>query len=309
MKMRSALYLASVAGALFCTTFAGCTTTAAEVKTQLVPRSLSEVEDDSEARTSKERPRVALVLGGGGLRGFAHVGVLRALEDVGIKPDLVVGTSAGAVVGAAYASGLSADEVERVAQTIEPASLIDFTLSKSGLMRGANIAAWVDTVTRHIPIEQFPIRFAAIATDLENERPVALMVGSSGQAVQASAAVPGINVPVSFEGGHLVDGGSTSLVPVRFAKAMGAEFIIAVDIYCDEAAVQGLSAVTVVYRVMRTQSCQIARSEMAEADVVIRPRVASPGLAKKGEYANAAEAGYAAARSALAQISLGRQKL
>lgn len=272
------------------------------------PQTLAEVSAATAAVAAAEatgQPRVALVLGGGGLRGFAHVGVLQALEEAGIRPDLVVGTSVGAVVGAAYASGLSAAQVEQAAREIVPSSLIDFTLSTSGLMRGEHIARWVGRVTRHTPIEHFPIRFAAMATDLQSGRPMALTSGPAGRATQASAAVPGVTIPVAYRGGHLVDGGSASLVPVRLARAMGAHTVIAVDIYCntDEAPAEGqgsTGALSVMHRVMRGQSCQGAQAEMAEADVVIAPRVGTLGLSDKQSHERAMRAGYEAARAALA---------
>lgn len=272
------------------------------------PQTLAEVSAATAAVAAAEatgQPRVALVLGGGGLRGFAHVGVLQALEEAGIQPDLMVGTSVGAVVGAAYASGLSAAQVEQAAREIVPSSLIDFTLSTSGLMRGEHIAQWVGRVTRHTPIEHFPIRFAAVATDLQSGRPMALTSGPAGRAAQASAAVPGVTIPVAYRGGHLVDGGSASLVPVRLARAMGAHTVIAVDIYCntDEAPAEGqqgsTGALSVMHRVMRGQSCQGALAEMAEADVVIAPRAGALGLSDKQSHERAIRAGYEAARAAL----------
>lgn len=273
------------------------------------PQTLAEVAAATAAVAAAEntgQPRVALVLGGGGLRGFAHVGVLQALEEAGIRPDLVVGTSVGAVVGAAYASGLSAAQVEQAAREIVPSSLIDFTLSTSGLMRGEHIAQWVGSVTRNTSIEHFPIRFSAVATDLQSGRPMALTSGPAGRAAQASAAVPGVTIPVAYRGGHLVDGGSASLVPVRLARAMGAHTVIAVDIYCntEEALADGqqgsTGALSVMHRVMRGQSCQGAQAEMAEADVVIAPRVGTLGLSDKQSHERAMRAGYEAARAALA---------
>jgi NTE family protein len=121
---------------------------------------------------------VALVLGGGGLRGFAHVGALRALEEAGIRPDIVVGTSAGSVVGAAYASGMDLEQIKSAALNVKVSSLMDFTLSSSGIMRGNKLASWVNTMTGDVPIEKFPIRFAAVATDLQSGQAVLIDQGS-----------------------------------------------------------------------------------------------------------------------------------
>jgi NTE family protein len=245
------------------------------------------------------RPIVALVLGGGGLRGYAHIGVLRALEEAGIKPDLIVGTSAGALVGAAYASGMTADEIQSAAMTVKVSSLVDWTWSTSGLMRGRNLASWIGGLTMERPIETFPIRFAAVATDLETGQAVLLDRGLAGRAIQASAAVPGTTVPIAYAGGHLVDGGIASLVPVRAARAMGADVVIAVDIYCRGPRTRGLGALTVLGRVAQMQNCMAAAPEMAEADILIAPPVGVPGMSARNEQGRAILAGYEAARATL----------
>ena len=236
-----------------------------------------------------------------GLRGFAHLGVLRALEEAGVKPDIIVGTSAGAVVGAAYASGMTPGQIEAAARNVKLSSLVDLTFSSSGIMRGNSLASWIDTLSGGVPIEKFPVRFAAVATDLDTGRPVLLDKGSPGRAIQASAAVPGINVPVPYSNGHLIDGGITSLVPVRFARAMGADFVIAVDIYCQGHRGDGLGALTVMHRVMHTQSCLVATSEMAEADVLIQPTI-NVSRMSEDEQERAIQAGYEAARASLRRI-------
>jgi NTE family protein len=311
MKTSTTLLVATTAVAFIGAALTGCATSpAAEgAPPALAAMTLPELSAATRAAAKapagqQDRPVVALVLGGGGLRGFAHVGVLQALEEAGIRPDLVVGTSVGSVVGAAYASGLTAAQVEQAARSVVPSSLIDFTLSTSGLMRGEHIARWVGGITGHAPIERFPIRFAAVATDLQSGRPVAITTGPAGQAVQASAAVPGVTVPVPYRGGHLVDGGSASLVPVRLARAMGAGTVIAVDIYCNEEVpadrTGSTGALAVMHRVMRGQSCQGAQAELAEADVVIAPRLVAPGLSDQQSHERAIRAGYEAASAALA---------
>jgi NTE family protein len=306
MKPFSARSL-STAAAILLSAFglAGCTSVSDEPRSLLSPRTLEDIQRSSlhaAVGSGKPAPAVALVLGGGGLRGFAHLGVLRALDEAGIQPDIVVGTSAGAIVGAAYASGLSAAEVESIARGVRISSLIDLTLSKSGLMRGDNIASWVNSVTSNVPIEKFPRRFAAVATDLDSGKAVLIDRGYPGPAVQASAAVPGPNVPVAYKGGHLVDGGITGLVPVRFARAMGADFVIAVDIYCTGSGGTGLAIPSVLLRVMRMQSCAMAAPEMAEADILISPPVSVSGMSATSEQELAIGAGYDAAVRALAAM-------
>ncbi len=292
-----------LAAALLVTVTAGCADTRADTSLDLTPRSLADVQRSAPAAAADSlRPTVALVLGGGGLRGFAHVGVLRALEEAGITPDIIVGTSAGAVVGAAYASGLTPAQIESAGRDVRLSSLIDWTLDSGGIMRGNNLAHWIDTMTGGVPIEQFPRRFAAVATDLQSEQAVLLDRGTPGDAIRASAAVPGMNVPVPYANGHLIDGGVTSLVPVKFAHAMGADFVIAVDIYCHGRRSEGLGAPAVIRRVMHTQSCLIAAPEMAEADVLIAPVATVSRMSARDEQERAIQAGYEAARAALPRI-------
>lgn len=302
---RSAVYTMTLVIAASAAVIVGCASQREEPPANLVPHDLAEIRrvraasqqhgTIGRAAQRTAHPVVAVVLGGGGLRGFAHVGVLRALEELGVRADIIVGTSAGAVVGAAYASGLTPDQIESAARDIKVSSLIDFTVSTKGLMRGDHLAEWMDDVTSGVPVEQFPRRFAAVATDLESGQAVLLDAGSAGRVVQASAAVPGINVPVSYDGGHLIDGGATSLVPVHFARAMGADIVIAVDIYCRSPRPGGTGATTVIGNVMRTQSCLLAESEVAQADLLIAPEIVVPSMSSKEAQALVIRAGYEAA--------------
>lgn len=250
-----------------------------------------------------EKPKLALVLGGGGIRGFAHIGVLKALEEAHIKPDIIVGTSVGAVVGAAFASGLNAREIELIAQKLVLKELIDFTLSSNGIMRGNRIVEWIGQITLNNPVETFPIQYAAVATDLKSMKGVLLRKGAPGRIVQASTAVPGLTVPVPYGGGYLIDGGVANLVPVRFARAMGADFTIAVDIFCQENITQvSLGILPVLSRVLHAQSCMIASEEMSEADVLISPEISVSGISDEQSHLQAIVSGYNATKEAIESI-------
>jgi NTE family protein len=247
--------------------------------------------------------QLALVLGGGGLRGFAHLGVLQALDEAGIRPDLVVGSSAGAIVGAAYASGLPPAQLLAAARELRVASLIDFSPGGGGLMRGKHIAAWVDELVAHKPMQQLAIRYAAVATDLQSGEPVLLQRGAAGAAVQASAAVPGVTAPLRLaDGTQLIDGGLSSLVPVRAARALGAKAVIAVDIYCRSPRAEGRGALAIAGRALQGQNCRLAAPEIAEADVLIAPAVRVASLSDRDEHEAAVQAGYLAAQAALPRI-------
>jgi NTE family protein len=174
--------------------------------------------------------RVGLALGGGAARGFAHIGVIKVLEAQGIVPDLIAGTSAGSVVGALHAAGLDGFELQKVGMELDEATLADWSFPSRGLFKGEALQDFVNRQVRQKPLERLGKPFAAVATDLKNGEMVAFRTGNTGMAVRASSAVPGIFKPVSIRDREYVDGGLTSPVPVRAVKAMGADFVIAVDV-------------------------------------------------------------------------------
>lgn len=156
---------------------------------------------------------VALVLSGGSARGYAHIGVLKALEAHGLRPDIVVGTSSGSIVGALYASGMSPGEVAAAVGELGPAAFMDWALpglgvlpGTLGLVHGSNLARFIEERVGHRPIEAFRLRFAAIATDLQDGSEKIFNAGAAGRAVLASCAVPGFIAPVDIAGRRYVDG-------------------------------------------------------------------------------------------------------
>lgn len=180
------------------------------------------------------RPKIALVLGGGAARGFAHVGVIRALEQEKIPIDLIVGTSVGGLIGAIYASDVNSFELEWTAFQLEKEDLFDFAVMNAivgmGLAKGDKLEAWVKSHIKTANIEHMKIPFAAVATDLNWGQKVVLDKGSVARAIRASAAIPGVFQPVQHQGKILVDGGVTDNIPIAVAKAKGADLVIAVDI-------------------------------------------------------------------------------
>jgi NTE family protein len=180
------------------------------------------------------KPRIGLALGGGSARGWAHIGVIRALEQAGVRPDIVCGTSIGALVGAAYAAG----ELDRLEQWVlglsmaEVLGFIDVGLT-SGLVKGERLMAFFRERIKDSPIDELAIPFAAVATALQTGREIWLRDGSTLDAVRASIAVPGLFAPVLRDGLLLVDGGLVNPVPVSLARAMNADIVIAVDLGSD----------------------------------------------------------------------------
>jgi len=184
--------------------------------------------------TAPHKPRVGLALGSGSARGWAHIGVIRALEEAGVRPDIVCGTSIGALVGAAYAAG----ELERLEKWVlgleigNVVGLADVSLG-AGLLKGERLTQFFRSHFVDQPIEHLRVPFAAVATSLQTGAEVWLRSGSTMEAVRASIALPGIFTPVRWEGSLLVDGGLANPVPVSLARAMGADVVIAVDLGSD----------------------------------------------------------------------------
>lgn len=175
---------------------------------------------------------IGLALGSGSARGWAHIGVIRALTEAGLEADYVAGASIGAAVGAVYASG-DLDALEDVALELDwrqVASFFDAVLPKSGLIDGKKLSAFIRHHVKETRIEELPLPFCAIATDLETGEEVAIREGDIIEAVRASFSIPGILTPVRWNGRTLVDGGLVNPVPVNVLRDMGAEFVIAVDL-------------------------------------------------------------------------------
>jgi len=225
----------------------------------------------------KIKPVIGLVLGGGAAKGFAHIGVIKALEAQGIVPDLVLGTSAGALVGALYASGKSGFELQALAIPLNEFQVSDWVLPDRGLIKGEALAKFVNTAVGNRPLEKLSKKFGALATDLASGEPVLFRTGDTGTAVRASSSVPGIFQPVRIRGREYVDGGLSSPVPVRFAREMGATFVIAVDISDRPTNGKLSSTFDILMQAVTIMGQTVARYELPLADVVIRPDITQLG--------------------------------
>jgi NTE family protein len=250
--------------------------------------------------------KIGLALGGGAARGFAHIGVIKALEAQGIVPDFVVGTSAGSVVGAMYAYGYSGFALQKMALEMDEASISDWALpffSKSpGVLKGEALQAYVNKTVHNQPIEKLKIPFGAVATDLNTGQPILFRRGNTGMAVRASSAVPSVFQPVSISGHTYVDGGLVAPVPVRFAKEMGAEFIIAVNISSATEAQATASSLDVLMQTFTIMGQRLNQHELKDADVVITPALGAMGSADFNGRNLAVLAGEQAAASAMQQL-------
>jgi NTE family protein len=230
-------------------------------------------------------PKIGLALGGGAARGFAHIGVIQVLEEAGIKPDLVVGTSAGSLVAALYASGKSGHELAALAEKMDESDITDWALPGRGLIRGDALARYVRVQTGGLTIEQLKMPLGIVATDLDSGAPILFRRGDVGTAVRASSAVPAVFQPVKIGDREYVDGGLVAPVPVSFTKKMGAEFVIAVDISSPPEGGPTGNAVTMLNQTFSIMGRSINNFELRDADVVLRPKltgISSADFASRG---------------------------
>lgn len=247
-------------------------------------------------------PRLGLALGGGAARGFAHIGVIQVLEEAGIRADLVVGTSAGSLVAALYAAGKSGTELAAMALTMDESAITDWSFPSRGLIRGEALARYVREQTGGRLIEQMPMPLGIVATDLDSGAGVLFRRGDTGTAVRASSAVPAVFQPVRIAEREYVDGGLVSPVPVRFAREMGAEMVIGVDISTppDGAATDG--TLRLLLQTFAIMGKSINRFELREADIVLRPPLTGVSSADFTARVRAIRAGRETAQAQLAEI-------
>ncbi|WP_118179159.1 patatin-like phospholipase family protein [Paraburkholderia phosphatilytica] len=222
--------------------------------------------------------RVGLALGGGAARGFAHIGVIKALEARNIQVDLVCGTSAGSVVGALYASGMNGFAINKLALTMDEASISDWAMPfrARGFLQGVALQNFVDSTLKHRPIEKMAKPLGIVSTDLRTGQPILFQRGDTGIAVRASCSVPSIFEPVTIGGHEYVDGGLVSPVPAAFARKMGADFVIAVDISARPESAQTTSSFDILLQTFTIMGQTIKTYELEKyADIVITPNLAA----------------------------------
>jgi NTE family protein len=224
-----------------------------------------------------DRPRIALALSGGAARGIAHVGVLKALTEHSIPIDCVAGTSAGALVGGAFASGMPMTEIEAIGRSMRWRDIGRVNVSRLGVQSSARMEEYVRARFPVTRFEDLPIPFAAVATDLKSGEAVIMRdEGDVPFAIRASCAIPGWYVPVTDpQGRQLVDGGLVALIPVAVARALGADIVIAVDVNAQGATFLGppRSALGIILQSMLVVQRTVSRAQLREADVVVKPRV------------------------------------
>ena len=266
------------------------------------------------------RPVVGLALGGGGARGFAHIGVIKALEDAGIVPDLVTGASSGAVIAALYAGGHDGRGLVEIARDLNRSDLVDFVLIGRGWVRGEALQDFVNRMVGDRPIERLARPFAVVATAAKSRSMTVFNRGNTGLAVRASASVPDLFIPPVIDGEEFIDGGITSPVPVKLARAMGADVVIAVDVSWfaqfrgDDPAGDGTTRRQDSDGTMRKPDSDgttrhgrsrrygLLNDELAAADVVVSPRTVPTRMLDFDQKEANIAAGEEAARAVLPEL-------
>lgn len=217
--------------------------------------------------------KVALVLGAGASKGFAHIGVLKVLESNGIPIHMIIGTSAGSFVGSLYAYGFNAFQLQKMSFSIEEGDIIDLTIPDNGFIKGEKLQEYINNTIKNTPIERLKIPFYAVATDIQTGQEIVFGKGNTGTAVRASCSIPGIFMPVKIDNRIYVDGGVVSPVAVDAARSLGADVVIAVDISSDADRKQPEGIIETILQSINIMYSKLASIQESRADVVIKPRV------------------------------------
>ena len=273
---------------------AGCTTAPVSPPRSSAPEAAA-------APTARKPLKIGLALGGGAARGFAHVGVISVLEEAGLRPHMVAGTSAGSLVAAIYATGKTSAQLQQTALAMEEVAITDWMLPiiGKGVFRGDALGRYVNQLVGGRLIEQMAIPLGIVATDLNSGQAVMFRSGDTGTAVRASSAVPAVFVPVRISGREYVDGGLVSPVPVRFARQMGADIVVAVDISSPPEANPAGDTLQILLQTFAIMGKSINHYELKEADVVVRPSLTGLKSADFSARKLAIESGRAAMLAAL----------
>jgi NTE family protein len=255
-----------------------------------------------EIRPPSHPAKIAVVLGAGAAKGFAHIGVLKVLESNGIPVHMVVGTSAGSFVGALYAYGFSAFELQKISFALQRDDIIDLTIPDNGFIKGEKLEGYINHIVRNTPIEKLRIPFYAVATDLQSGKEVVFGNGNTGTAVRASCSIPGIFIPVPISGRTYVDGGVTSPIAVDAARRLGADIVIAVDISSDMGTTVPNGTIDTILQAISIMYSKLSAIQLTKADIVIKPKVGYIGSSDFLKKHEAVLEGEKAALEALPKI-------
>lgn len=246
--------------------------------------------------------KIAIVLGAGASKGFAHIGVLKVLESNKIPLHMIIGTSAGSFVGSLYAYGFNAFELQKLSFAIERDDIIDLTIPDNGFIKGERLEGYINRIMENKPMEKLRIPFYAVATDIQSGREVVFGSGNTGTAVRASCSIPGIFRPANISGRMYVDGGVVSPVAIEAARRLGADIVIAVDISSDVEASSPTGTIETILQAINIMYSKLAAIQLSKADVVIKPKVGYIGSADFSKRHEATLEGEKAAIEVLPKI-------
>lgn len=251
---------------------------------------------------SRQPAKIAVVLGAGSSKGFAHIGVLKILESNKIPIHMIVGTSVGSVVGSFYAYGYDAFQLQKLSFTIEKGDIVDLIIPDNGFVKGEKLEEFVNKTVKNTPIDKLKIPFYAVATDIQSGQEMVFGRGNTGMAVRASCSIPGVFRPVKIGDRMYVDGGVVSPVAVEVAKKFGADVVIAADISATADRSLPENTVDTILQSLNIMYSKLAIIQLSKADVVIRPKVGHIGSADFSKRHEAILEGERAAIEALPQI-------
>jgi len=248
--------------------------------------------------------RIAVVLGGGGSKGFAHIGVLKVLEAQKIPIHMIVGTSAGSLVGSLYASGKTAFELQGIAMKMDADNVIDYDwkIWKGGLIKGEKLENFINLNIQNTPIEKLKISFYAVATNAATGEEVVFARGNTGMAVHASCSVPGVFQPFKIGNSTYMDGGVVSPVAVDVARRNGADIVIAVDISGGINTDVPDGIIDTMRKSLNIMYARIAEYQIKNADIVIRPNMKNIGSTDMNKFNEAIFEGEKAASAKMPEI-------
>ncbi len=257
---------------------------------------------------SKQKLIIGLALGGGATKGFAHIGVIKALIENGIYPDVIAGTSAGSLVGSLYAYGYTPQQLERIAYKMDEISLADFTLSNNGVVKGIKLQNFVNREIKNTPMQKLKMPFIAVATDLDSGNGIGFNSGDTGLAVRASCSIPNVFIPVKIGNHRYVDGGLSAPVPVSYVKSYGANFIIAVDISAKPNNTKARDFFSNFDQTINIMSVRLLKEQLTQANIVIAPDTSNLSSFAFDQKKQAIDLGYKATITMMPQIKAAINK-
>jgi NTE family protein len=256
------------------------------------------------SQITPQRPaKIALVLGAGASKGFAHVGVLKILENNKVPIQMIVGTSVGSFVGSLYAYGYDAYALQKISMSIERSDVAELTIPDNGFLKGDRLRDFINTKVHNASIQKLKIPFYAVATDIRTGESIVFNSGNTGMAVQASCAIPGVFQPAIFSGTSYVDGGVVKPLAVDVARQHGADVVIAVDISSGIDSVVPISTIDTIMKSIQIMYSKMSLMPISQADVVIKPIVGFVGSADFSQRNQAIMEGEKAALAAMPRIN------